>query len=419
MAQFTLDGITYSRFRDIPGAVYTRSGVEYQQNAAGVWTPFDDDVPPISSGVGVDAWEARTNSIPNPTFLGTSGSKSGSNAAGILGSVPSRMSIRNDAPGVTITVVGTGVEFGLPYMDLDFAGTVPLNSTWFRLFWEAASQISASNAQTWTQVFFTRVISGSMSGFASSVAYADLFDGGGYAGTINFASILSSFVSSATPVKAGGQTTIGVATTTGMQPYITFASTAAVPIAVRIRFYAPNLKLGADINDPPILQTTNAAATRGNPSMYINAPGLLVPPFAVVARFKTANAVAASEFRRVFSINDGTTANLCDVYLNSGQVVRALSLTGGVQQADFGSRTFSPGALAKVAVRLKTDSIGISVNGLAVESDNSATLAAQYPRIQFGDNAENLPNRKLNGAITRFQIINRDVSDAELVALTA
>jgi len=29
-----------------------------------------------------------------------------------------------------------------------------------------------------------------------------------------------------------------------------------------------------------------------------------------------------------------------------------------------------------------------------------------------------LPNRKLNGAITRFQIINRDVTDAELQALT-
>ena len=78
MAQFTLDGVTYSRFRDIPGAVYTRSGVEYQQNAAGVWVPFDDDVPPVSAGVGVDVWQGATNlALQSQTFSGWPGNASG------------------------------------------------------------------------------------------------------------------------------------------------------------------------------------------------------------------------------------------------------------------------------------------------------------------------------------------------------
>lgn len=409
MAQFTLDGVTYSRFRDIPGAVYTRSGVEYQQNAAGVWTPFDENVPPRSDGVGVDVWEARTNYIGNPTFQGTGGAKAGTNSGGIIGSVPDRMQIRNDAPGVTVTIVGTGVEFGLPYMDVDLAGTA-LATTWLRIFWENNNQPCA-DGQTWTQALYGRLLSGSVAGIGSVLAYGDIFAGAGYAATLNFGSILSKIVASPTPVRMGGQATIAAAGATGIQAYIAVASASAAAVSARIRFYAPNLKLGANINDPPILQTTNAAATRGNPSMYINAPGLLVPPYTIQA---WANLSATGGILVVAS--DGTTANRVQLERSSGNGA-TMQVNGGTG----GSGPTVPGKggarLLKMAGRVRATEYALSVDGAAPLISSGVTPPSGLSQIRFGANPGGVGI--LNGAIQRFQIINRDVSDAELVALTA
>ena len=410
MAQFTLDGVTYSRFQDIPGAVYTRSGVEYQQNAAGVWAPFDDDVPPRSDGVGVDVWEGRTNSIRNPTGLGA--------VAGVIGSggaLPTNWATAAQT-GLTRSVALAGPVNGLPTVDIRFNGINSSGSAQqLSIDLENLTQIAASVGQVWTLPVRLAVVGGAFPTGACELWIAERNAGGGLLTTnsLNLKPLVGASLGLVT-----SSATLSQASTAFVQPTLRFSVANGETYDFTIRIAAPNLKLGANIGDPPILQTTNAAATRGNPAMYINAPSLLNAPFTVQVWFKSANVVAASEFRRPFSIDDGTTSNICDIYLNPGQAVRAFVLTGGVLQADFGTRTFTPGALVKAAVRFKTDSVAMSVNGLAVESDTSATLAAQYARIRFGANVEGLPARYLNGAIQRFRILG-DTTDAELQALTA
>ncbi len=396
MAQFTLDGVTYSRFRDIPGAVYTRSGVEYQQNAEGVWTPFDENVPPISAGVGVDVWEARTNLVVRSQELNLWTMLNASVVANATTAPDGTLTADKIVEDATATV-----QHGIHK-----AFTTTPGQTYTTSFFAKAAERSwllmteGNNVTAQASFNLANGTLGTVAGTGSPSATITPLGNGWYRCSLTFTPI-----STTANIQARPQTANGGANYTGDG-------------ASGIYAWGGQAELGASAS--PYIPTTNAAATRGNPSMYINAPGLLVPPFAVVAWFKTANAVAASEFRMGFSINDGTIANACEIFLSPspGHLVRAYVQNSGTPQTDFGWRSFSPGALVKVAARFKTNSIGMSVNGQAVESNNSATLAAQYSRIQFGDNAENLPTRKLNGAIQRFQIINRDISDTELVNLT-
>lgn len=90
-------------------------------------------------------------------------------------------------------------------------------------------------------------------------------------------------------------------------------------------------------------------------------------------------------------------------------------ISDGVTQADFGTRVVSAGAQTKVAVRFKTDSIAMSVNGQAVETDLSATLVSQYSKLYYGTTGA---SGYFNGDIQRCQVINGNISDSELQTLT-
>lgn len=115
MTVFNIDGINYSRFRDVPGAVYTRSGVEYQQNASasGCRSMTTFRRAPMGSGWTCGR-RGRTRSA-TPTGLGA--------AAGTPGAMPINWSVAGLLNGITRSIVGTGTENGIPYVDIRFAGT--------------------------------------------------------------------------------------------------------------------------------------------------------------------------------------------------------------------------------------------------------------------------------------------------------
>jgi hypothetical protein len=371
---------------------------------------------PVVNTAGLAAYEARTNYVVNPTFQGTGGTKGGSNIAGIVGNVPDRMQIRNDAPGVTVTIVGTGTEFGLPYMDLDLAGTCPA-TTWFRLFWETAT-IPGATGQTWTYTFFARLLSGSTSGLGSVPLYADVFNSGSsYVGTQNFGSVLSQFVASAAPVRISGQAAIAAAGAAILSPYLAISTGSAAPVAARIRFYAPNFKLGQDINDPPILQTNNAAATR-NADVVVETVNIPVgQPFTVTGKL-IAPVTNTGQFPTVFELRDAANQNNLTVHFDGGTNNFYCVATSGGSVANYAGGAFdatrAPGTVVGFAVTVDATGIKWSVNGGA---DKMLPALANGPfqaaLTQLGISCRVAGTQQLNAPLRDLAITMRAFTSAE------
>lgn len=184
----------------------------------------------------------RTNSLRNSTMQGASTSPSTlpTNWIATLG-------------GLTQTIVGVGTENGLPYVDVQFSGTATGTSSVLRF--ESATQIVASNGQTWTSSFWIKEIAAPTPP-NSYQNYIQERDGIG--------AILTT-----------GTQTITISATLTRNIFTrtnTNASTARINNAVggtltigntydfTIRIAAPQMELGAFATT--WIDTTNAAATR-------------------------------------------------------------------------------------------------------------------------------------------------------------
>src|SRR5690606_3292604 len=98
----------------------------------------------------------RTNQIRNPRCEGA--------AVGVVGSggaLPTFWGLTNTA-GLTWDVVATGVENGLPYVDVRLHGTS--SQTFAQMRFEDTTAIAAAPGETWTGSFYARRVGGSMAG---------------------------------------------------------------------------------------------------------------------------------------------------------------------------------------------------------------------------------------------------------------
>lgn len=103
--------------------------------------------------------------------------------------------------------------------------------------------------------------------------------------------------------------------TTQITPEFLIGLSTTQPVDFTLAIYAPNLKLGPNINDPPILQTSGLAATRTASAPQIS--GITGPPVgAILAEWEQPLPRGASSTAStyVWSINDGgdtSNANFC------------------------------------------------------------------------------------------------------------
>ena len=98
---------------------------------------------------------ASTNYIRNNTTAGA--------VAGTPGTLPTNWGTFFPISGVTRTVVGTGTENGIDYLDLRLAGTPSAAGSYFLQFDNNTSAV-ASIGQTWTTSVFLKLASGSLAG---------------------------------------------------------------------------------------------------------------------------------------------------------------------------------------------------------------------------------------------------------------
>lgn len=333
-------------------ATVTRATQAWGFDQAGMLAAFSSGQPVVNTA-GLAVYEARTNSVRNPTPQGA--------VVGVLGSggsLPTNWAhAGGSTAGLTPSVVATGSEYGMNYVDVRYAGTS--SATSFALTFESSTGIAAAAAQVWAGSALARLVGGSAS---NVTGYYLQIDGiGGSAGTGLGSS--SALTSAATKLTATH--TLGTGAT-NVRPTIVFALNNGAAVDFTVRIYYGNIKQGADIGDPPILQTNNAAATR-NADVIVEPVNIPVgQSFTVTARFIAPNLNPGS-FPTVFELRDAANQNNLTVHFD-GQTNNLYAVaTSGGSVANYAGGAFgttrAPGTVIGLAVTVEGGVIKWSVNG--------------------------------------------------------
>lgn len=219
---------------------------------------FGPNLPAVDT-TGLASYEARTNSIRNPTATGA--------VVGSPGTPPTYWAA-GVTPGLTRTVVGFGTDLatGLPYVDYRFAGT-PTTLAGSTISLETMTGVAAVSGQTWTAKVFLALVGGSVSNVNIQLLVSQLSSAPAYLADLTAQSSIQALLTSSLK-SFGGTILTAAASTAYIQPYIHIPPGAtSTPVDITLRVAAPNLKLGSNINDPPILQT-NLLPSSNDPSTW-------------------------------------------------------------------------------------------------------------------------------------------------------
>jgi hypothetical protein len=128
----------------IPGLV-AASNLADTENKEAVWDNL---------GNGIDAVILATNSIRNNTMVGA--------VAGTPGTFPTNWGLANGA-ALSYSIVGTGTEDEISYIDVRFFGTNILNQE-VNIYFNANGAIFAAQGQAWTASCYAKIVAGSLAG---------------------------------------------------------------------------------------------------------------------------------------------------------------------------------------------------------------------------------------------------------------
>ena len=221
-----------------PAALTTSRASTESEVCNGQLTTFAINKPAITPGCGLWVWEARTNWVANSTGVGAVVGVQGSG-----GSVPTGWSSQTPA-GISTTIVATGTENGIPYVDLNYSGTIASSTSLFTLYF--VQGVAVTPGQTFSTSAFLRLISGSVAGIPLVLqpywyTAGSSFIGGGpsFNPAITAAPLgTQSFVEQAT-----APTTTASANAT----FVQYPPVAAGTYNFTIRFGAPQLELNPNL----------------------------------------------------------------------------------------------------------------------------------------------------------------------------
>ena len=214
--------LTFSE--EFDNAAWTKTNSSIQSNLLTFSEQFDNAVWTKTRSF------IQTNQIRNNTMQGA--------VAGTPGTMPTNWTYFANG-GLTTSVVGTGTQNGISYIDLRLNGTT---SSTFAVLGLDVVGAAASAGQVWTESFWASLVSGSTANITS--LNVNIRQTGG--ATPNFD---TPFVPTASFTRVLGSGTLGTGAT-GVIPALAlfFASGVAIDITLRIGW--PQLVLGAVAGDP-------------------------------------------------------------------------------------------------------------------------------------------------------------------------
>jgi hypothetical protein len=389
------------------------------RNAAGVWSSVGNNVLRRSYEGGrfcFLAEETRTNSLPRNDFSG--------GTAGVIGSggvAPTGMTVVNSLGSGAVTTLAFGTEFGVPYMEVRFQGTSTASAQAGTVTFNAISSVAAAQGQTWVPSCFARVVGGSFPSGGSNVFRFGYIERNGATSLSETVSIVASPTATFARFVAAPRT-LTEATTNNLQTYLQMRVDDAVAVDVTIRYYLPQLELGAIATSPII--TTGSPVTRQADQIALNA-GLLSQlygggPISVLTEFEAEYVTGGAAFPRIWQMDAGSGDNRIALLVNEPANATSFDVRANASGSVDQSTAYTSGAAIKIAVRFATDDFAVSRNGGAVVTDTSVTLPNGLINLGIGNdgfNAAAQPARLLR--LRRMIIAIGAESDAGLQAWSA
>lgn len=391
------------------GAQLNNDGVQpyNKTTTAAYYGPRFDYNPITLANRGFLVEPARTNSNRNSVGIGA--------VAGTPGTAPTNWTLHaSGTNGITRSVVGTGTENGIQYVDVRFNGTPTTTFSLFTAF-EANTQVPALVGQIWTHSVSMRQVAGSSPGSVHRVAIVERNSAGS---AINFNQTAFFDVPSSGNLAINRfviTVTLPFATTAYAQAGVVHNVTTGVPVDFTIRYGLSQLEQGYGATS--VIPTTTIALTRAadvalmsgtNFSSWYNQP-----QGTFVAEYDTVNLSGTSS---VISLLAATTADRIVIGDNSA-VRRAVFVVAGAAQftseGQIGSDT--SGTVAKVAHAYASANYASVANGGTVYSQASGTVPTP---IQMYVGASQTGTNQLTGHLRSLRYYPSRLPNATLQALT-
>ena len=385
-------------------------------NSAGVLTnaaanaPRFDYNPSTLAAQGLLIEESRANQIRNNTMVGA--------VAGTPGTVPTNWAAQiTTTTGLTISVIGTGTENGITYIDIRVNGTASGAGS-LDVFLENANGVAALTGQTWTGSVYTKLQSGSLTGISTPTFR--LYE---YTSGIVFVTAQSGAIATPTTANLATQrtsatlTTTGGATTASIRPLINYAIANGAAIDITLRIGLPQLELGAFATS--VIPTTTTALTRAADvasvntlSPWYNATEGTLFAEAVYFGLSASTTVAANTIR----FFDGTGSNAISLrtVIGTGSAsADEVIVASGVTYMDTTGITATTNTTYKRAIAYSTNNARAAINGAYTDPADTTVTIPVVTSLSFG-----FAGSFYGMYLRRISYYPRKLSDAELQTLT-
>jgi hypothetical protein len=401
--------ITFSR-----GSIGTRVNRNRLIETVSANQPRFDFDPVTGECKGLLIEESRTNYIRNNTMVGA--------VAGTPGTNPTLwLYVSTQSNGLTASVVGTGIENGINYIDYRFNGTTvasPLSCVFGIDF------ATAATAQTWTNSLYWKLVGGTTTGVNSwQIGVIESTSGGGFVGGAFYTQTPPTSASLITQRPAATRTLSGGATVGQVSMAVAANVSGRTVIDFTIRLGMPQMEQGSFVTSviPTVASTVtrsadNAQMTGTNFSSWYNqSEGTLF----VVASPSTNGAYSGFIYLLGTDFNNGITYLRQSDYqpvfrIRSGQRDEYSKAINGA--VGFGQIWRNAVAL-KSAISFKTNDFNSFVSGVLITGSRATagTLPTFTGPLYLGGlNGSTY----LNGTISRLTYYPRALKPNQLQYLT-
>jgi hypothetical protein len=367
------------------------------------------DAPRFSGPAGRLLLEGqRSNSIRNPRAEGA--------VAGTPGTLPtSWQALGSEA--VTRGVTGSGIEGGIPYLDVRYAGT-STTANQFYLLCETTTGIPAAQGETWTFSCYIKLVAGTLGAAVLTPTISERSSGGSFIVTGNGPALAPTGTGLPSQRIAYSRSLTG-ATTGRASPGIGIAIPSGATVDFTLRLALPQMERAASASSP-ILPAAGSpgAVTRAADQLSGALSALFRPGAGTLLLGGVLPQVAPPGIDQLLlQIDDGTAENalLLRNAAGTGGFLAGRALAGAVANAA-ASASVTPGT--PFALGLAFDGSGLS---LLLRGDTEKALATTMPtglttlRVGGGIGGANA----LFGELGELRVLPYRASAAEMALLLA
>jgi hypothetical protein len=360
------------------GWLFNRASAGWRFNAAGALAEeavnvarYDYD-PGTLACRGLLLEEARTSGVSNPRAEGAS--------VGTPGTMPTNWSL-SASGGLSSSVVGTGSESGVPYLDIRIFGTTSGAATVLAMF-QTGTGLAALTGQAWTASAFLRLIGGAWGAPSSgpSLVIRENDSGGGQLATNTSAALTLPSSAALATQRATYTATLGHASTANAHSGLTLGYASGQVVDFTLRIGVPQLERGPGASSPIL-------------------PPIGAPAFATRAADQT----------RVTGLPGGPATMLIQA-TNAAAITSAVLLGGWGPNNDFNNSTYFSLDAGGGTPRITAISGGVSVN-------RASTGGYNTPSIYVAATAPSVVLLAVNAAITTSAITYTQPSGQDRAAL--